>query len=194
MIANVQIETDLLYAKQLPAKNGYTWTLASRLGHILRIAEQFYGPRDTSYTILGVEFGGAVPQIWFPGACRHIVVQITPQCATDMQRACYQMAHESIHLLSPTGIANANTLEEGLAAHFSSRYMLDHFQAVWDNGPGPYQTACQHIVQLLALDEGIIRTLRQTEPTLSAVTVEQIRAAHADVAAELATALTQPFR
>ena|SRR5947209_7071190 len=193
MIANLQVETDLWYANPLPAGDGYSWTLASRLGHILRIAQQLYGPRDLSYTILGVEFGGVVPQIWFPGACRHIVVQITPECATNMQRACYQMAHETIHLLSPTGGANANTLEEGLATHFSSRYMLEHMQAVWHASPGLYQAACQHIQQLLALDAGIIQTLRQIQPVLSAISAAQLRAAHPGVTEELATALTQPF-
>jgi hypothetical protein len=193
MIANVQVETELWYAHPLPVGKGYTWTLASRLGQILRIVEDLYGPRDMSYTVLGIEFGGGVPQLWYPGAGRHIVVQITPECATDMQRACYQMAHESIHLLSPTGGTNTNTLEEGLATHFSARYMLHHFQAVWHAGPGSYHTACQYLEQLLALDAGIVRTLRQLQPTLSAITAEQIRSAHPGVTEGLATALAQPF-
>jgi hypothetical protein len=119
MITNVRIEIDLLYARPLPDSTGWTWTLASRLGHILSTAEGLFGPRDHTYTILGVEFGGGNPQIWYPGSCRNIVIQITPECATDMSRACYQMAHEVIHLLSPSGGNNANNFEEGLATYFS---------------------------------------------------------------------------
>jgi hypothetical protein len=103
MIVNAQFETDLLYARRLPGDIGWTWTLASRLGHILRTAQELYGPRDPNYTILGVEFGGDIPQLWYPGDCGHVVVQINPACATDMNRACFQMAHEAIHLLSPSG-------------------------------------------------------------------------------------------
>jgi hypothetical protein len=161
MIANVQVETDLWFAHSLQQGFGFTWTLASRLGHIIRTAEGLYGERGRSYTILGVEFGGAVPQVWFPGACGHIIIQITPECAVDMSRACYQMAHEAIHLLSPTGGAHANTFEEGLAAHFSARYVQEHLNANWHAGASPYQAACQLIDQLHAIDPDAIRKLRQ---------------------------------
>lgn len=31
---------------------------------MLRQAEELYGPRDSSYTILGIEFSADEPQIW----------------------------------------------------------------------------------------------------------------------------------
>jgi hypothetical protein len=36
--------------------DGYSWTIISKFGHNIRTAEEKYGPRDYSYTILGVEF------------------------------------------------------------------------------------------------------------------------------------------
>ena len=39
-----------------PITDGHSWTITSKLGHIIRTAEEKYGPRDFSYTILGVEF------------------------------------------------------------------------------------------------------------------------------------------
>src|SRR5688572_16155643 len=103
-----------------PITGGYSWTVTTKLGHILRTAEAKYGERDKSYTLLGVEFtteGG--PQIWYPGNCKNIAVQITMECYYDIDRAVFQVAHEVIHCLGPSGRQNANFLEEGLANLFS---------------------------------------------------------------------------
>ena len=119
----IHIKSDLLYAQPLSDHEGYTWTLVSRLGEMLYTAEELFGPRDQSYTILGVEFVDDGPQIWYPGNCKHIIIQLNPLAATDMSRACYQMAHETIHLLAPTGGQNANNFEEGVACYFASYYL-----------------------------------------------------------------------
>jgi hypothetical protein len=115
VIKTIPIETDLLFASPLADGSGYTWTLSSRLGEMLRLAEERFGPRDPTYTLLGFEFAGEYPQLWFPGDCRHIVIQLTPECATDTIQACYQLSHECVHLLAPSDGRNANNLEEGLA-------------------------------------------------------------------------------
>lgn len=77
---------------------------------------------DYSYTILGTEFISAEPQIWYPGGERtkHIVVQLTLSAKDNMYDACYEMAHETIHLLAPTGGKNSNNLEEGVATYFAN--------------------------------------------------------------------------
>jgi hypothetical protein len=51
-------------------ENGFTWTLASRLGEMLHIAEEMFGPRDMQFTILGVDFKEGIPQTWYPGSRR----------------------------------------------------------------------------------------------------------------------------
>ena len=56
----INIDSDLLVAQRLPDGSGYTWTLASRLGEMLHMAEELFGPRDCSYTILGIEFTGQI--------------------------------------------------------------------------------------------------------------------------------------
>ena len=118
---------------------GYTWTLPSHLGDALKAAEQKYGERDRSWTILGVEFTkSGPPQVWYPGSNdgrRDVIVQLTTNCAGDMIRQLFQLSHESIHLLSPTGSGHATVFEEGLAAYFSIVYIQNrlHF------GPNPDQ-------------------------------------------------------
>lgn len=81
-MANTSIATELIVAQRLPTNDGYTWTLASRLGHMLQRAEELYGLRDTSYTILGIEFTDGNPQSWWPGNRRNIVIQLSTGAPT----------------------------------------------------------------------------------------------------------------
>src|SRR3990167_6713780 len=100
-----------------PITSGYTWTLTSRLGSLLQLAESQFGARDKDYTILGIEFGSTGPFIWYPGNCKNIAIQLSLESLKSEHCALYELAHECIHLLSPTGKKNANVLEEGLATY-----------------------------------------------------------------------------
>src|SRR5215211_2167579 len=116
--------SQLLIARRL-GPGHYTWTLPSILGDMLQLAQDMFGERDRSYTILGVEFCGDHPRIWCPGNRRDLVVQLGARCMDEPQRACYQMAHESIHLLGPQGCSGATVLEEGLATWYAQYYMAE---------------------------------------------------------------------
>ena len=49
-------------------EKGFLWTLTTRLGKLLFDAEQQFGPRDPSWTILGIEFGlGTIRWFGFRG-------------------------------------------------------------------------------------------------------------------------------
>src|SRR5437879_7010897 len=80
---------------------------------------------------------------------RHIVIQLTMECLTDQVRACYQLAHESVHLLAPTGGRNANVLEEGLATYFSELYLHDTFATSMPPELASYADSCSRVRQLL---------------------------------------------
>lgn len=108
-------------------ERGFTWTLTSRLGDMLMHAEKMFGPRDKSYTILGIEFNDSGPRIWYPKNNRNIVIQLTPDSLNSEMIALYQLAHECIHLLSPSGDENALVLEEGTAVWFSWWYLSHVF-------------------------------------------------------------------
>lgn len=111
----------LLTAREIP--DGYSWTLASRLGDMLSFAEKMFGKRDKEYTILGIEYCESGPRIWYPKNNKNIVIQLTPDALESEAIAYYQLAHECVHLLSPSGAANANMLEEGTAVYFSWWYL-----------------------------------------------------------------------
>ncbi len=106
----------------------YHWTLTSRFGQALDMAEDLFGSRDRSCTILGIDFTtDAQPSYWFPhdqhGTGKMVIVLLTADAASDEDRALYQLSHESFHLLSSTLRGTATNLEEGLATYFSLWYM-----------------------------------------------------------------------
>ena len=176
-----------------PIPGGYSWTLVSRLGHMLRLAEERFGSRDTSYTILGIEFEADGPQIWYPENCKHIAIQLTPDTATHMVKGCYQLAHECIHLLAPTGGRDANTLEEGLATFFAHKYVQDAFRVAMPATMPSYEIARQHVARLLAIDGNAVKRLREAQPTISKITAEQILSVCPSLEAEVAEALAARY-
>ncbi len=109
---------------------GYTWTLTTRLGQALKMAEELYGRRDHGWTLLGVEFSdNGQPQVWYPGSGEgrsNVVIQLTEGAAKDYTVAMFQLAHEVVHVLSPNGTRGATVLEEGLASYFSLLYVKKH--------------------------------------------------------------------
>ena len=150
----------------LPSRDGYRYTLTSLLGTLLADAEIMFGPRDMSYTPLGIEFYGDRPFVWYPGDRKHVSIILTDRARSDTNRAIFQLAHEVIHLLAPTGGANAPVVEEGLAALYqqraSEKYDLD-MRLVSE----PYLAASELTNQLLKRDSGIIKRLRKIEPVFA---------------------------
>lgn len=176
MVKSMEIEADLIVAHRLATNDGYTWTLASRLGGMLRDAEDKFGERDRSYTILGIEFCGDFPQVWYPDNCRHVVIQLTESCLTNLQEACYQLAHECIHLLSPSGSNDSTNVEEGVACYFAAYYMRTEFaQQFWPTLPS-YRRAFALVTPRLDADVHCMRRLRKEHSSFSQIPKEAIAA------------------
>src|SRR5262249_54851353 len=151
--------------------------LASRLGNMLRDAQQQFGPRDSTYTPVGVEFTANRTGIWYPENCRNIVVQLKHDCANDIPQACYRLAQECIHLLSPTGNSDANYLEEGLSIVFAKKYVFHNFGFEMAAIGAKYIDAAQLVEQLLALDNEAVRKVRAIQSSFSQITAENLCAA-----------------
>jgi hypothetical protein len=160
---------------------------------MLQQAEQRFGPRDATYTPVGFEFvDNPVPYIWFLGN-KGIIVRLPLACANDTVRACYQLAHECIHMLSPTGGSHANNLEEGLATVFSEEYVLSALGIPFHPGDAKYEAAAADVRTLLADDTDVIRKIRQIQPHFRNITVENIRQVIPTCSEELSNRLLSPF-
>ena len=171
------IEKNLIIAERHPNSSGYTWTLASRLGDMLHMAEELFGPRDYSYTILGIDFVSDNPGTWLAGNRRHIIIQLNFLAAADMSQACYQLAHETVHLLAPSDRSNVNNFEEGVACYFAAYYMKRKFnQPLWRPSLPSYERALAVIKPCLDEDIYCIRRLREHQPSFEDITKEEISA------------------
>jgi hypothetical protein len=183
------IDDSLIYVRPIP--NGFTYSLASRLGHMIAVAEQQFGPRDKSFTVLGVEFREGVPQSWFPGNCGHVVIQLGREAMQDTNRALFQLAHECVHLLDPHA-GGTNKLEEGVAARFALNYMKS-IGVVYRNGDQRYDDPCALVDTVLGISADAIKSLRQSDGPLRNIRVEQIRQAFPNLNQQVATELAAPF-
>jgi hypothetical protein len=193
----VQVDRRLIVAEPSATGSGYSWTLAAALGEMLSHAEEMFGPRDISYTILGIDFSPEGGRTWTPSNCKHIIVHLPMTAINDRHDAYRVLAHECIHLISPTGEADANVLEEGLAVFFERYYMNHVFGEGWWSGPiknaPAYADALRHVEELLALDSESVKRLREQEPIISRVTAKQIEVACPTASEPLAKALAERF-
>jgi hypothetical protein len=178
-----------------PIEGGYFWTITSKLGNIINAAEARYGKRDYSYTILGIEIiHEDQPQIWYPGNCKHIIIQITKECINDIDRAVFQAAHEVIHCLNPNGKRKANVLEEGLATLFAIQYAKENNHGDYHATRPDYKDAYNLASSLLSIDPDIIKKLREVEPAISLITKDTILSINPDIQSNLIEKLLMPFQ
>jgi hypothetical protein len=174
-------------------QGGFSWTLTTRLGEMLRMAEAEFGERDKSYTILGIEFQESGPQIWYPGNCGNIAIQLSISAIGNVPVACYQLAHECVHLLSPQSGLSANALEEGLATVFSERYVSKSFGVQVKPDLQCYAEAAELAQELISHDPDAIKILRSEEPVISKITRDQTMSSFPSLGENLATRLCAPF-
>lgn len=179
-----------------PIKGGYSWTIISLLGTILKDAENLYGERDRSFNILGVEMcDQEQPQTWYPGSWdgqKNVIIQITKDCETNLKKAIFQVSHEVIHCLCPKPGRHANVLEEGLATLFSM-YESIKFGTGYNPGSLLYISAMEKAEELLSYDETIIKNARMMEPDISLITKEMLLGLHPSIKDDLLEILLKPF-
>lgn len=177
--------------------DGYTFTLPTRLSEMLCSAEALFGNRDVSWTILGVEFGpDPQPQVWYPmneDGRRHILIQLAPNALLAEDVACYQLAHEVVHLLAPCPGVVVPVIEEGAATMFSEDYVLRVFRRPSMTSSPAYRAAAHLVRELLALDPAAIRKLRHVEPAFRNITLDTFEKAELLAPNALKQALLKPF-
>lgn len=179
-----------------PIVGGYSWTIISLLGTILKDAESLYGERDRSFNILGVELCDRdQPIIWYPSACdgrKDVIIQLTKDCETNINKAVFQVSHEVIHCLCPKIGRQTNVLEEGLATLFSV-YESNIHNTGYHPDSLSYVSAMGKVEELLRLDESIIKKARMTEPDLSLMTKEMLLDFQPSIKDDLLEILLMPF-
>lgn len=171
----------------------HSFTFTTLVGEFLNELEMKYGERDHSYTLLGIEFGGDTPCIWYPGNCKNVAIRLTDTAALEPARALFQLAHETVHLLSPTGSETGLVAEEGLATLFSHQATAAYDSNFQNDNPA-YAYTEQTVLDWEKIDPQGIQTVRKVEPRFSSWTAATIIAVSPNTPENLAAALCEPFR
>lgn len=166
------------------------WTLTTILGEMLHVAEARFGPRDRSWTIIGIEIGETTqaPCVWFPGNRKHVAVRLAANAATCWRQACFQLAHEAVHPLDPNGGGKAPVIEEGVATTLADEMAFANGWNMKTVHPS-YTRAKQLLGQLLALEPEAVSILRARAPfpkLTAEIVQERIAGCPRDLAEDLA--------
>ena len=168
-------------------------TYNEELHDALRGAEERFGARICNNAVPSVVFHDGLPQVFFITAAR-TEVRLPLRCEFDYLLACYHLAHEAVHLLSPVRYDEITTLEEGIAVIFARDYLRETFQFEF---PAPsdrrYAGAFTLAERFLAPRPDAILRLRAQEPSISRITTDLIQQAYPEVPDSLCFSLVTPF-
>ena len=184
----------IFLAQPLPHVAGFTWTPASRLREVITDLESWIGPRDSSFTILGVELVDGPPRIWFPGGSKDIVIQLSAIHAENPTLAYWQLAHECVHLLSPVVAGDGSTLEEGLATDFAEHYARTRLGLAQVPQEAAYASAQSLVQRAEAHQPGFSRSVYATFGRLSKLAPSEVVNIAPSVPADVVDGLCAPFR
>ena len=181
-------------------------TLPMYTGLFLADLEHLFGPRDRSFTLLGIDIcntPGYPPRLWFPssgdapdapnGRFRYIVIHLGPAAFSSLARARWQLAHECFHLLDPwnpeVDRRPTNMLEEGLATWYQNNSVPEA-----ECHEGLYATAEDLVRPLMdPLPHAIKRIRQERGLRIGDIPPEILRVYCPGMIEETAGKLCQPF-
>lgn len=180
-------------------KEGLTWSFPTITGSILNQIQILFGEKDNQYTFLGIEFEKNGPLIWYPGSQKNISIILSTTALENYKQAIFQLSHELIHLLSPSGKQNALILEEGLASFFQME-VSTHLNLEFNLNNERYIKAAKLVRSLFELDfktnnqnNNIIKRIRNKKPNIKDITKEDILEELSNVSIDNAERLCSPF-
>jgi hypothetical protein len=149
--------------------------LPTALIRILHDAEELFGPRDKSFTFLGIEFlfeGEGGPNLWWDQD--NAIIQLQKNVFYDFDTACMHCAHECVHLLSPIKTENATYLEEGAATYFEE-YVRKQIGFERKSPLLPkYIKALDNVSILLDSRKDVVKAIREKTVKISDITKDQL--------------------
>ena len=196
-----------LFVTRLQEDGGHwTLTLPVYASRFLADIEHLFGPRDHSFTVVGIEIDvtpDACPRLWYADSgiapddparrSRHVTIRLTSNALTDPARARWQLAHECLHLLDPWNVKvdgrPANWLEEGLASWFQNSRVPEA-----ESHEGRYALAEDLVSPLMdALPDAVKRIRRERALRISDITPGVLQEYCPGMYEDTSQKLCQPF-
>jgi hypothetical protein len=183
----------------LPVGNDVGRSLTRQLGLFLDKAEALFGPRNTSFTLLGIEFHNGPNRVIYPNG-KQIIIQLTKEAHGNHDRALFQLAHETVHVLAPVDVGTSTVLEEGLATYFSltapdfaDPTYAQRSEATLTGKFRAYGDALNDVRALLRVDPTVIARIRKPNELFASITPSRLCEAAPHCSTEVADRLTHTF-
>lgn len=160
--------------------------------------EKRFGPAVNEWIMGGIIFDTKEnqPCLFYPYARQGVVmIKLVGPAITSIEFARFQLAHELVHCLNPSGGQLSNVLEEGMAACFQQSYATRMLKGRVRLGDEKY-TAARKIFNKLVKKSNVpnpIMRLRSVEPYLHKITHETFAAAGIILPSELEKSLLMKF-
>jgi len=148
----------------------YTWSLTTAFAKLLRDAQDAYGPRDRSFNFIGFHFCGpyACLERYKWGSPGDIIIVLPEGACFNLDKACFNLAHEVIHFLSPSIGTPVTVFEEGLATVFmNTQSRRNNWFYYHKENDGPYGAAAFLVQSVLDKYPMAVSDLRQSKPRFS---------------------------
>jgi hypothetical protein len=118
---------------------------------------------------------------------------LTDSARTDPAQAIFQLAHEVVHLLAPTGRYETVVFEEGLATLFSNEMAEKHGSLMRADRPD-YLDAADLVRRFLTQYPDGVRAIRAQQPSFNKFTLDIVCRICPEIPKWLAEAMCLPFR
>jgi hypothetical protein len=174
----------------LPTDDHARPSLTRQLGLFLERAEELFGPRDKSFTLLGTEFHDGPNRVIYPNANHdQIVIQLSKEARGNHDQALFQLAHETVHVLAPVDVGTSTVLEEGLATYFSltAPDFADPTYAQRSDD------ALNDVRALLSVDPTVIARIRKANELFASIRPSRLCEIAPHCSTEVADRLTHTF-
>ena len=193
----MRIEDFQIYGNVRPV--GYTdEMILNDVRYISIDIEKRFGPAVDEWALGGVAFDIAEEQpcLFYPYSRPWmVIIKLVGPALKNIDFARFQLAHELVHCINPSGGNLANVLEEGMAACFQQSYATRMLKGRVRLGDAKYISARKlfnQFVKKSKVPHTIVR-LRSVEPYLHKITHETFATAGITLSPELEKSLLMKF-
>lgn len=171
------------------------------LNEVRRISvdvEKRFGPAVNEWALGGIVFDtvGERPLLFYPySRPGTVIIKLVGPALTSIDFARFQLAHELVHCINPSGGNLANVLEEGMAACFQQSYATRMLKGRVRLGDKKYIAARKMFNQFVKKSKvrGPVVRLRGIEPYLHKIKHEMFVTAGIILPSELEKSLLMKF-